>query len=264
MNLMLRVSLTLIDIESQKAEGPGVLAPIDPDVSPFHEAIIELKEQLRRGASLLVHSCACPRDLCNSDKAGEIGDLRRITTVLNHGRNIVMDESLGKGRLETAWDRLGSGTCHFCGVSQFRDPKTRKALGGKGAIVADIAPAKREAAMKAGALETIDAGAPDAVDRVRAAAGGPVVAAIDFVGSSATARLGIDALAKGGKYIIVGLFGGGRYHVSALDTIALDYGARFLSWYPFRPGGTPQLGTAHGGRTHPNRHAPPRAGERNA
>lgn len=131
MNLMLRVSLTLIDIESQKAEGPGVLAPIDPDVSPFHEAIVELKEQLRCGASLLVDSCACPRDLRNSNKAGEIGDLRRITTILNHGRNIVMDESLGKGRLETAWDRLGSGTCHFCAVSRFRDPKTRTKNGAK-------------------------------------------------------------------------------------------------------------------------------------
>src|SRR5579883_1720640 len=28
------------------------------------------------------------------------------------------------------------------------------------------------------------------------------------VGASATARLGIDAIAKGGKYVIVGLFGG--------------------------------------------------------
>lgn len=83
-----------------------------------------------------------------------------------------------------------------------------KAMGGRGAIVADIAPGKREAATKAGALVTIDPGVPDAVERVSAVAGGPVAAAIDFVGSSATARLGIDALAKGGKYIIVGLFGG--------------------------------------------------------
>ena len=31
---------------------------------------------------------------------------------------------------------------------------------------------------------------------------------IDLVGSSATARLGIDSLTKGGKLIVVGLFGG--------------------------------------------------------
>jgi D-arabinose 1-dehydrogenase-like Zn-dependent alcohol dehydrogenase len=33
-------------------------------------------------------------------------------------------------------------------------------------------------------------------------------AVIDFVGNAQTAQLGIDSLVKGGKYIIVGLFGG--------------------------------------------------------
>ncbi|HZB92625.1 MAG TPA: alcohol dehydrogenase [Stellaceae bacterium] len=83
-----------------------------------------------------------------------------------------------------------------------------KAMGGKGAVVADIDAAKRQAALDAGALAAIDAGAADAVQATQAAAGGPIGAAIDFVGAAATARLGIDALAKGGKYVIVGLFGG--------------------------------------------------------
>lgn len=83
-----------------------------------------------------------------------------------------------------------------------------KALGGMGAVVADIDPKKREAALKAGALAAIDAGAADAVKRAQDAAKAPIGAAIDFVGASATAKLGIDAIAKGGKYVIVGLFGG--------------------------------------------------------
>jgi D-arabinose 1-dehydrogenase-like Zn-dependent alcohol dehydrogenase len=83
-----------------------------------------------------------------------------------------------------------------------------KALGGFGAIVADNDPMKREAALRAGAIAAIDAAADDAVKQAQAAAKGPLAAAIDFVGASATARLGIDALAKGGKYVIVGLFGG--------------------------------------------------------
>jgi len=83
-----------------------------------------------------------------------------------------------------------------------------KALGGKGAVVADIDPAKREAALKAGAIGAVDAGAADAARQAQAAAGGPIGAAIDFVGASPTAKLGIDAIAKGGKYVIVGLFGG--------------------------------------------------------
>ncbi len=83
-----------------------------------------------------------------------------------------------------------------------------KAMGGRGAVVADIDPRKREAAQKAGALATVDAGARDAVQQVQAAVKGGAAAAIDFVGASATARLGTDCLAKGGKYLIVGLFGG--------------------------------------------------------
>ncbi len=83
-----------------------------------------------------------------------------------------------------------------------------KALGAKGAVVADIDPAKREAALAAGALAAIDAAAPDAVKQANAAAKAPLPAAIDFVGSSQSSRLGTDAVARGGKYVIVGLFGG--------------------------------------------------------
>jgi alcohol dehydrogenase, propanol-preferring len=57
-------------------------------------------------------------------------------------------------------------------------------------------------------MAAIDAGAPDAVKQVAGAAGAPPAGAIDFVGSGQTARLGIDAVARGGKYVIVGLFGG--------------------------------------------------------
>ena len=83
-----------------------------------------------------------------------------------------------------------------------------KAMGGHGAISVDLDPKKREAALKAGALMTIDGAAPDAVKQIQTATNGGPYGAIDFVGSGTTARLGIDSLAKGGKYVIVGLFGG--------------------------------------------------------
>jgi D-arabinose 1-dehydrogenase-like Zn-dependent alcohol dehydrogenase len=83
-----------------------------------------------------------------------------------------------------------------------------KSLGGHGAIVLDIDPAKREAAMAAGALAVIDANASDVVTQITDAANGGVWAAIDFVGSDRTVRIGIDSLTKGGKLIVVGLFGG--------------------------------------------------------
>ena len=84
-----------------------------------------------------------------------------------------------------------------------------KAMGGKGAIVVDIDARKREAAMAAGALATVDGKAPDALEQLAKAAGGPIRAVIDLVGNAATTQLGFDCLTKGGKLVIVGLFGGG-------------------------------------------------------
>jgi D-arabinose 1-dehydrogenase-like Zn-dependent alcohol dehydrogenase len=84
-----------------------------------------------------------------------------------------------------------------------------KAMGGKGAIVVDIDARKREAAERAGALGTVDGGAADALEQLAAKAGGPIRAVIDLVGNAKTAQLGFDCLTKGGKLVIVGLFGGG-------------------------------------------------------
>ncbi len=83
-----------------------------------------------------------------------------------------------------------------------------KAMGGKGAVMVDIDARRRAAALEAGALAAIDGAAPDALAQVSAALGGPCWAAIDLVGSPQTAALGFDSLAKGGKMVMVGLFGG--------------------------------------------------------
>ena len=85
-----------------------------------------------------------------------------------------------------------------------------KALNGVGAIVVDIDPAKRQAALEAGALAVVDGAAPDAAQQIIQANGGKLVQAmIDLVGAPATTALGFDILIKGGKLVIVGLFGGG-------------------------------------------------------
>jgi alcohol dehydrogenase/propanol-preferring alcohol dehydrogenase len=84
-----------------------------------------------------------------------------------------------------------------------------KAMGGKGAIVVDIDARKREAAEKAGALATVDGKASDALEQLAKKAGEPIRAVIDLVGNAKTTQLGFDCLTKGGKLVIVGLFGGG-------------------------------------------------------
>lgn len=83
-----------------------------------------------------------------------------------------------------------------------------KAMKGKGAIVVDIDPAKRAAAVQAGAMAAIDGNAAGAASAVKEAAGGAVWSVVDLVGSRATATLGFELLTKGGKLVIVGLFGG--------------------------------------------------------
>jgi alcohol dehydrogenase/propanol-preferring alcohol dehydrogenase len=94
-----------------------------------------------------------------------------------------------------------------------------KAMGGKGAIVVDIDARKREAAEAAGALATVDGSAPDALEQLAKKAGGPIRAVIDLVGNPSTTQLGFDCLTKGGKLVIVGLFGGGA--TWALPLIAM-------------------------------------------
>ena len=85
-----------------------------------------------------------------------------------------------------------------------------KAMGGYGAIVADIDATKREAALAAGALAVIDPRDADAIPQAKALA--PSVRglrmAIDLVGGPQTLQFCIDCQVKGGKVVVVGLMGG--------------------------------------------------------
>lgn len=75
-------------------------------------------------------------------------------------------------------------------------------------LVADIDGAKRAHARQMGAADTVDNSQADAVQQVLQKTGGGAAAAIDFVGSPKTMQFGMDVLRKGGKLVIVGLYGG--------------------------------------------------------
>jgi D-arabinose 1-dehydrogenase-like Zn-dependent alcohol dehydrogenase len=83
-------------------------------------------------------------------------------------------------------------------------------MGGHSAIVVDVDAGKRAAAKRAGAAHVVDGGVADATQQIMKLTdqGAGAWAVIDVVGSSASARVGYDSLIKGGKYIIVGLYGG--------------------------------------------------------
>lgn len=75
-------------------------------------------------------------------------------------------------------------------------------------IVVDVDQAKLDAALEQGAFAVINPAQEDALMKILEITGGEASAAIDFVGSEQSVGFGINTLAKGGKYIIVGLFGG--------------------------------------------------------
>lgn len=83
-----------------------------------------------------------------------------------------------------------------------------RALGHRNTIVVDISDEKLAAATAAGATAVVNGRDEGTAARIMAAAGGPVVAIIDLVNGTATARFSFDALRKGGKLVQVGLFGG--------------------------------------------------------
>jgi D-arabinose 1-dehydrogenase-like Zn-dependent alcohol dehydrogenase len=97
---------------------------------------------------------------------------------------------------------LGCGGVGMMGV-QFA-----RALFGKGPLAADIIDEHLEAAKKAGASATYNTRNPDEAKKVMADTGGGVYAVVDFVGSEKTFAFASQCVRRGGKVIIVGLFGG--------------------------------------------------------
>jgi D-arabinose 1-dehydrogenase-like Zn-dependent alcohol dehydrogenase len=83
-----------------------------------------------------------------------------------------------------------------------------RALGHERILSIDISDAKLSAAIAAGATATLNGGADGAQERLREITGGALYGTVDFVGTAETANLVLGALRKGGKLILVGLFGG--------------------------------------------------------
>jgi D-arabinose 1-dehydrogenase-like Zn-dependent alcohol dehydrogenase len=74
-------------------------------------------------------------------------------------------------------------------------------------LVADIDPAKREAALAAGAAAAFDPSDPQARRTILKSTGG-LPAACDFVGTEPSLAFATGVLAKGGKAVVTGLIGG--------------------------------------------------------
>lgn len=97
---------------------------------------------------------------------------------------------------------LGCGGLGMAAISMLR------ARGISNVVACDVDPTKLERARIQGATAALDTRGDDALARLKALTGDSVAGALDFVGMPVTANLGIAALAKGGHYVLCGLFGG--------------------------------------------------------
>src|SRR5438445_5413891 len=83
-----------------------------------------------------------------------------------------------------------------------------RALGHENIVAVDIDSKKLYTAETAGAAAALNGRESDAIAKLKQITGGALFGAVDFVGSADTANLALSALRKGGKLILVGLFGG--------------------------------------------------------
>ena len=75
-------------------------------------------------------------------------------------------------------------------------------------IVVEVDDAKLQAAREGGATHLVNASDSDAAKQIKKLTEGGAAAVIDFVGSEASANLGLKVLGKSGTLVVVGMFGG--------------------------------------------------------
>jgi D-arabinose 1-dehydrogenase-like Zn-dependent alcohol dehydrogenase len=107
---------------------------------------------------------------------------------------------------------IGAGGLGLSAIGMLR------ALGHEKIVAIDIDENKLRAALGAGAAALLD-GRDGAAKKLTEISGAALYGALDFVGAAATAELALGALRKGGKLILIGLFGG---------EVALSIGATIL------------------------------------
>ena len=97
---------------------------------------------------------------------------------------------------------IGAGGLGLSAIGMLR------ALGHERIVSIDIDEAKLNAANGAGALVTLNGREQNTLQNLKDISQGALYGAVDFVGSVETAELALGGLRKGGKLILVGLFGG--------------------------------------------------------
>jgi D-arabinose 1-dehydrogenase-like Zn-dependent alcohol dehydrogenase len=108
---------------------------------------------------------------------------------------------------------IGAGGLGLSAIGMLR------AFGHEHIVAVDIDDTKLVTATAAGAAVTVNSRSADGHEKLKRSTNGALYGALDFVGAAETAQLPLSALRKGGKLILVGLYGG---------AVSLSIGATIL------------------------------------
>ncbi len=97
---------------------------------------------------------------------------------------------------------IGAGGLGLMAIAMLR------AIGHERIVAVDIDAEKLEGARKGGAAAAVDGRDPEAQKKLEQISGAAICGAIDLVGTTQTASLALGALRKGGRLVLVGLYGG--------------------------------------------------------
>jgi D-arabinose 1-dehydrogenase-like Zn-dependent alcohol dehydrogenase len=97
---------------------------------------------------------------------------------------------------------MGAGGLGLMAIGMLR------ALGHERIVSVDIDLEKFPAAIEEGAAATLNGSEPDAAQKLQQIAGGLLYGAVDLVNNTDTATLAMSGIRKGGRVILVGLYGG--------------------------------------------------------
>ena len=97
---------------------------------------------------------------------------------------------------------IGAGGLGLSVISMLR------AIGHQRIVAVDVDVTKLGVAITAGAALVVNSRDANAAEKIKEIAGGTIYGAVDLVGTAETASLTLGALRKGGRLILVGLYGG--------------------------------------------------------
>lgn len=113
---------SLIEIQSDEAEGACVLFPVHPNVDTLHETIVNVEDERSGGAIISVCSCPFTLYVCDAHESLKIEDRRWLGTM--YGREDVKKLRPCKGELDAAGNGSWSDVIVLGGTRNCWEPES--------------------------------------------------------------------------------------------------------------------------------------------